>query len=97
MERFDWDDLRFFLAVARSGRLTAAARRLSADHATVSRRVTALEDSLKAKLFELPLHDLQRSVPSFAEGGQARDLGVLVLIRLLDASAKEDHRGFHRP
>ena len=26
MERFDWDDLRFFLAVARSGRLTAAAR-----------------------------------------------------------------------
>eukprot|EP01036_Dinobryon_divergens_P060497 gene60497-80680_t len=28
MERFDWDDLRFFLAGARSGRLTAAARRL---------------------------------------------------------------------
>ncbi|MBA4333987.1 MAG: LysR family transcriptional regulator, partial [Methylobacterium sp.] len=52
MERFDWDDLRFFLAVARSGRLTAAARRLGADHATVSRRITSLEDSLKAKLFE---------------------------------------------
>ncbi|MEN5083204.1 LysR family transcriptional regulator [Bosea sp. TWI1241] len=52
MERFDWDDLRFFLAVARSGRLTAAARRLGADHATVSRRITALEEALKAKLFE---------------------------------------------
>ena len=52
MERFDWDDLRFFLAVARSGRLTAAARRLGADHATVSRRFTSLEESLKAKLFE---------------------------------------------
>lgn len=52
MERFDWDDLRFFLAVARSGRLTAAARRLGADHATVSRRITSLEDALKAKLFE---------------------------------------------
>lgn len=52
MERFDWDDLRFFLAVARSGRLTAAARRLGADHATVSRRITSLEESLKAKLFE---------------------------------------------
>ncbi len=52
MERFDWDDLRFFLAVARSGRLTAAARRLGADHATVSRRVTSLEEALKAKLFE---------------------------------------------
>ncbi len=52
MERFDWDDLRFFLAVARSGRLTAAARRLGADHATVSRRITSLEEGLKAKLFE---------------------------------------------
>ena len=52
MERFDWDDLRFFLAVARSGRLTAAARRLGADHATVSRRITSLEEALKAKLFE---------------------------------------------
>lgn len=52
MNRFDWDDLRFFLAVARAGRLTVAARRLGADHATVSRRITALEESLKAKLFE---------------------------------------------
>jgi DNA-binding transcriptional LysR family regulator len=52
MSRFDWDDLRFFLAVARVGRLTVAARRLGADHATVSRRITALEDALKAKLFE---------------------------------------------
>lgn len=49
---FDWDDLRFFLAVARTGRLTVAAKRLGADHATVSRRITALEAALKAKLFE---------------------------------------------
>lgn len=52
MERFDWDDLRFFLAVARCGRLTTAARRLGADHATVSRRISSLEAALKAKLFE---------------------------------------------
>ena len=52
MQRFDWDDLRFFLAVARSGRLTAAAKRLGADHATVSRRLASLETALKAKLFE---------------------------------------------
>ncbi len=52
MSRFDWDDLRFFLAVARAGRLTVAARRLGADHATVSRRISALEGALKAKLFE---------------------------------------------
>ncbi|GGC79098.1 LysR family transcriptional regulator [Chelatococcus reniformis] len=52
MTGFDWDDLRFFLSVARAGRLTVAARRLGADHATVSRRITSLEASLKAKLFE---------------------------------------------
>ena len=52
MDHFNWDDLRFFLSVARAGRLTTAARRLGADHATVSRRITALEKALQAKLFE---------------------------------------------
>jgi DNA-binding transcriptional LysR family regulator len=49
---FDWDDLRFFLAVARAGRLTVAARRLEADHTTVSRRIAALEHALQTRLFE---------------------------------------------
>ena len=40
---FDWDHLRYFLAVARTGRLTAAAARLRQDHTTVSRRIAALE------------------------------------------------------
>jgi len=48
----DWDNLRFFLGVARSGRLTAAARNLKVDHATCSRRIAALEASLACKLFE---------------------------------------------
>lgn len=48
----DWNDLRYFLAVARSGRLTTAARRLNVDHATCSRRIAALEAALAAKLFE---------------------------------------------
>ncbi|MCP8938802.1 LysR family transcriptional regulator [Alsobacter sp. SYSU M60028] len=52
MSQFNWDDLRFFLAVARAGRLTVAARRLGADHATVSRRIASLEAALKATLFE---------------------------------------------
>jgi DNA-binding transcriptional LysR family regulator len=52
MIQFDWDDLRYFLAVARAGRLTAAARRLGADHTTVSRRLASLEAALQAKLFE---------------------------------------------
>jgi DNA-binding transcriptional LysR family regulator len=51
MPDFDWNDLRAFLAVARTGRLTAAAARLGADHTTVSRRIAALERALKAQLF----------------------------------------------
>ena len=35
----DWDNLRYFLEVARAGRLTTAARRLAVDHTTVSRRL----------------------------------------------------------
>jgi DNA-binding transcriptional LysR family regulator len=48
----DWDNLRYFLAVARAGRLTTAARRLHVDHATCSRRIAALEATLAAQLFE---------------------------------------------
>lgn len=51
-DRFDWNDLRYFLAVAQQGTLTGAARRLGTDHATVSRRVAALERAIGAKLFE---------------------------------------------
>ena len=49
---FDWNDLRYFLAVAQAGTLTGAARRLGTDHATVSRRISALERAIGAKLFE---------------------------------------------
>jgi DNA-binding transcriptional LysR family regulator len=49
---FDWNDLRSFLAIARSGRLTVAAARLQLDHSTLSRRIAGLEHALKAKLFD---------------------------------------------
>ncbi len=48
----NWDDVRIFLAVARAGQILQAARRLGVNHATVARRITALEDSLKAKLLD---------------------------------------------
>jgi DNA-binding transcriptional LysR family regulator len=47
----DWDDLRVFLAVARAGRASAAARQLGVEHTTVSRRVAALEADLGVPLF----------------------------------------------
>jgi DNA-binding transcriptional LysR family regulator len=52
MAEFDWNDLRAFLAIARSGRLTAAAARLGIDHSTLSRRIAALEHSLRTKVFD---------------------------------------------
>lgn len=47
----NWDDVRVFLAVARAGQILGAARRLELNHATVSRRIAALERALGAKLF----------------------------------------------
>jgi DNA-binding transcriptional LysR family regulator len=49
---FDWNDLKFFLELARQTRLMPAARRLKVDHTTVSRRISELEKNLSAKLFE---------------------------------------------
>lgn len=47
----NWDDVKVFLAVARTGQILGAARRLGLNHATVSRRVAALEEAMGAKLF----------------------------------------------
>jgi len=48
----DWEDIRHFVALAREGTLSAAARTLGVDHATVARRVAALETSTGLKLVD---------------------------------------------
>ncbi|MCU0791070.1 MAG: LysR family transcriptional regulator [Nitratireductor sp.] len=67
----NWDDYRYFLAVARSGKLSEAGRQLAVDHATVGRRVKALETALGVNLFD-------RS----PQGYQLTDAGV----RLVDVA-----------
>jgi DNA-binding transcriptional LysR family regulator len=53
----DWDDMRVFLALAREGKLTAAARLLDVSHPTIGRRIKSLEASIGARLFDrLPDH-----------------------------------------
>lgn len=84
---FDWNDLRHFLAVARSGSTLAASKSLRVSQATVSRRVSVLEESLGAALFArsasgytltprgcalLPLaEDVETAVRAFDEAAKA--------------------------
>ena len=48
----DWEDLRHFTAFADAGSLAAAARALQVEHATVARRIAALEAALGLKLVD---------------------------------------------
>ena len=48
----DWDDVKLFLALARSRTVGAAATSLHVDGSTVSRRLARLEETLAARLFE---------------------------------------------
>ena len=52
LQTLNWNDLKFFLEVARCGRVTSAAKRLGVDYTTVSRRIATLENSLGTLLFE---------------------------------------------
>ncbi|MDR3490067.1 MAG: LysR family transcriptional regulator [Bradyrhizobium sp.] len=72
----DWDDVRYFLAVARGGSVRAAAERLGINHSTVLRRIAQLEERLGAQLFEkLPsgyrLTDAGEEILEFADQMQA--------------------------
>lgn len=52
MHNDNWDDLRFVLSVAETGSVSAAARALEVNHATVLRRIAAFEETHGAQIFE---------------------------------------------
>ena len=52
MHKDNWDDLRYVLAVAQSGSVSAAARALGVNHATVLRRIAAYEERRGSVIFE---------------------------------------------
>ncbi len=62
----EWDDFKYFLAVARSGSLTAAGHLLKASAATVGRRILTLETRLGARLF-----DRRQTGYALTESGEA--------------------------
>jgi DNA-binding transcriptional LysR family regulator len=51
LQAVNWNDLRYLLAVAQGGTLSAAARRLRVDETTVARRLAAAQRALGARLF----------------------------------------------
>ncbi len=84
-----WDDIRFFLAIARERSLSGAARALGVDHATVGRRLTAFERRLGAKLFSrtpegFAISSAGQAILNQAEGMEAAALAVDRLATGLD-------------
>ncbi|WP_129790911.1 LysR family transcriptional regulator [Sphingosinicella sp. CPCC 101087] len=74
----DWDDLRFFLAVAQLGQLSRAAARLGVDSTTVGRRIRRLENALQQTLFEQT-----REGQALTEAGER----LLLVVEEMDHSA----------
>lgn len=79
MALLDWNLIRSFLAVAETGSLSAAARRLSASQPTLGRHVAELEAALGVALFQ--------RTPT---GYQLTPTGVALLERARDVSARAD-------
>lgn len=87
---FRWDDARVLLALVREGTLSAAGARLGVNASTISRRLDALEEGLRARLFDrtpdgarptaaaeqlFPLAEqMERAAMALAQASEAREL-----------------------
>jgi DNA-binding transcriptional LysR family regulator len=92
----DWEDIRFFVALARHGTLSSAGRALSVNHATIARRISSLEKSFGEKLVERrpdgyvltpagtrilgPGNDMEAAAEAFSRGGSDGQLKGVVRI-----------------
>src|ERR1700731_3870495 len=86
----DWEDVRYFVALARYGTLSATARGLRVNHATVARRVTSLETLLGRPLFDRRASGYALTVDGKAVLDEARsmDEAALSVLRRLDAGTE---------
>ncbi|MBL8701842.1 MAG: LysR family transcriptional regulator [Alphaproteobacteria bacterium] len=91
----DWDHLRFVLAVAEAGGVSAAARALGVDAGTVSRRLDATEASLRCKLF----HRTRRGLTPTEAGTKliAPARRIAAEIGRLDLELSAEDRGLAGP
>ena len=82
----DWDDARYFLAIAREGQMLGAAKRLNVSQARLSRRLQSLENTLGVRLFDrstrgCALTDDGKTFLEAAQGMEAEALGALARLR----------------
>jgi DNA-binding transcriptional LysR family regulator len=89
-ENLDWEDLRYFVALARYGTLSATARELRVNHATVARRVASLETRLARPLFDRRPDGYAVTAEGKAvlDEAQAMDEAALSVLRRLDAGTE---------
>lgn len=94
----DWNDLRFFIAVARNGSTLAAARALRVSQTTVARRIAALEQAIGFPLFEKrqagytltpagqdlleKAEQVETSASAFADAASARTRDLTGIVRI---------------
>jgi DNA-binding transcriptional LysR family regulator len=85
---YDWVDLKYFLACARSGSLARAGRVLNVDQTTVSRRLTAFETAIGAKLFDrtAPRTTLTPAGQTLLDTAQRIEQGALEIGRLANGA-----------
>jgi DNA-binding transcriptional LysR family regulator len=88
--QLDWEDLRYYVALARGGTLSATARELRVNHATVARRVARLEDSLGCVLFERRAsgYVLTAEGKAVLDEARAMDEAALSVLRRLDGGTE---------
>ena len=91
MNRLNWDGFRYFIAVAESGSLSAAARIMDSNQPTVGRYVDALENDLGVKLFQRSVKGLALTSEGQLVYEQSKDIyhSVIKIQRLSQDGAEE--------
>lgn len=86
----DWEDLRYFVGLARHGSLSATARVLRVNHATVARRVASLETRLGRPLFDRRAdgYALTAGGKAVLDEAQAMEEAALSVLRRLDTGTE---------
>ncbi|HET7019297.1 MAG TPA: LysR family transcriptional regulator [Xanthobacteraceae bacterium] len=85
--RLDWEDVRYFVALARHGTLSASARALRVNHATVARRIASLETLIGRALFDRRAEGYVLTAEGKAvfEEASAMDEAAMSILRRRDA------------